>query len=85
MNQLLMENVVRERHSAMLREAEAERRAAQQLKVTRAWRRLERAQKRLETALEDAYALPAKPNPVTNEESAYSAPSTDRAYEKQLV
>lgn len=85
MNQLLLEDVTRERYSAMLRECDEERRATEQLQVKRAWRRVERARARLERALEEAYALPAQPNPVVKNELKSSVFAADREYDKQLV
>lgn len=85
MNQLLIEDVARERYSAMLQESDRERRAAQQLQIRRAWRRVERAKTRLERALEEAYALPTQPNPVTDGEPEGSGYTADREYDKQFV
>lgn len=85
MNQLLIEDVARERYSAMLQECERERRATQQLQLRRAWRRVERARTRLERALEEAYTLPARPNPVTGYEPEGSGYTADREYDKQFV
>lgn len=84
-NQLLIEDAARERYSAMLRDSDQERQAAQQLQIRRAWRRVERAKSRLERALEEAYALPARPNPVTEGEPEGSGYTADREYDKQFA
>lgn len=85
MSQLLLADVARERHHTMLREAEMERRASQQLKVKRALRRLNKARARLDDALETAYALPARPNPVTGGDSVVTSATAGQEYEKQFV
>lgn len=69
MYQLLTEDAVRERYDGMLVAAQAERRAAHQVELKRSRRRLEKARKRFDRALEETFALPARPNPVTASQS----------------
>lgn len=68
MFQLLTEDVVREQYHERLADAEADRRAAQQVELKRAWRRMERARANLDRILEETLALPARPNPLTADE-----------------